>query len=730
MTTEFTKEQPAARSLTTTLATAFFALSVLTLLVTGGSLLFFYYQTQQEIISGNQLLIAQEASGTVSNSIQEIFSVLETSVRLTNPTTSQAEEQVRVLDGLLGLQPAFRQLVLLDTRGRIISRAARVSQVSAGDITDLLGDDALALLQQGKRYISPIYIDEVTGEPKVIIAVSATSPLDEYQGALVAELNLKYMWDLVDQLKVGESGYAYVVDKQGNLIAFSDTARVLQGENLNSIPVVSEFTNSDSITPPTKAILYQGIKGFSVVGSYVPLGTPDWAVVTELPWQEAYAEIIKVAIASTGIIIALATLAGLGGILLARRLSIPLVKLTETATAIAAGDLDRRANINSRDEVGALAAAFNHMTDQLRTLIGSLEERVDERTRILEIRSLELQTAAQVARDASIAQNTESLLERAAVLLHDKFNYYHIGIFLLDDNEEYAVLRAAGGDAGQLMLARKHKLKVGETGIVGHVAQTGEPRIALDVGADATHFQNPLLPYTRSEMGLPIKVENHVIGVLDVQSDKVNAFDQNSISIMQIVTDQIGVAIERTRLLDELVQNASAVEQSSQEYTARTWRSFLQQARRNLGYRYEGVSVETISDLPAETYVALERAEPVVLGSDGKGSTLAVPIRLRGQTLGILSLKFQSVEVPKETLQLVEEAADRLALALENARLVQDAQRLATRERQINTISAQVQQSTDLETVLQNTIRELGNTLGVPKTFIQIGMVPAKGKDK
>jgi nitrate/nitrite-specific signal transduction histidine kinase len=536
---------------------------------------------------------------------------------------------------------------------------------------------------------------------------------------------------LVDELKVGTSGYAYVVDRQGKLIAFSDTARVLEGENLGNLQVVGEFVKDTTDSGPGKAISYQGIKGFSVVGTYVPLGTPDWAVITEIPWQEAYADIIRVAIASAGIILALATMTGLGGILLARRLSVPLLKLTETATAIAAGDLDRRANIKSRDEVGALATAFNNMTDQLKTLIGNLEERVDERTQILERRSLELQTAAQVARDASIAQNIESLLERAAILLHDKFNYYHIGLFLLDDNEEYAVLRAAGGDAGQLMLARKHKLKVGETGIVGHVAQTGEPRIALDVGTDAVHFQNPLLPYTRSEMALPIKVENHIIGVLDVQSDKVNAFDQNSISIMQIVTDQVGVAIERTRLLEELVQNAAAVEQSSQEYTARTWRSFLQQARKTMGYRYEGVSIETMTELPVESQAALQQGEAIIIGGDGKKqSHLAVPIRLRGQTLGILSLRFQSTEIPQETLQLITEAADRLALALENARLVQDAQRLATRERQINMISAQVQQSTDLETVLQNTIRELGNTLGVPKTFIQIGIAPSNGKDK
>jgi K+-sensing histidine kinase KdpD len=107
---------------------------------------------------------------------------------------------------------------------------------------------------------------------------------------------------------------------------------------------------------------------------------------------------------------------------------------------------------------------------------------------------------------------------------------------------------------------------------------------------------------------------------------------------------------------------------------------------------------------------------------------MAVPIQLRGQTLGTLNLQFQGTDIPQETHRLVEEAANRLALALENARLVQDAQRLAMRERQINVISAQVQQSVNLETLLQNTVRELGNSLGVPKTFIQIGLVNSESK--
>jgi GAF domain-containing protein len=264
------------------------------------------------------------------------------------------------------------------------------------------------------------------------------------------------------------------------------------------------------------------------------------------------------------------------------------------------------------------------------------------------------------------------------------------------------------------------------------VTKTGEARIALDTGADAIHFRNPLLPYTHSEMALPFKVGDRVTGALDVQSDKTNAFDQNDIAIMQVMADQLAVAIEKARLLQEVEHSVQEMERSYREYTARTWRVFAQQSNQQLGYRYEGISPEPLSAPPPESLEVMEKGTSVILRTMAEkvGSILAVPIRLRGQTIGTLNLRFQGREIPAETSLLVEEAASRLALALENARLVQDAQRLATRERQVNVITSQIQQAADLNTILQNTVRELGNALGVPRTFIQIGIAPANETDQ
>lgn len=414
---------------------------------------------------------------------------------------------------------------------------------------------------------------------------------------------------------------------------------------------------------------------------------------------------------------------GLLGWLFGDQIATPIKTLTEAVTKLANGDFGYRPKIKTvSKEIYRLQASFYSSAEQMQSLIGSLEQRVNERTSDLEERAAELQTAARIARDVSLAQDVNELLQQTARLIWERFSFYHVGIFMIDKNDEFAILMAAGGEAGQLMLANKHKLRVGEVGIVGYVTKTGEPRIVLDVGDDSIHLRNPLLPYTRSEMTIPLEASGKVIGAVDIQSDKINAFDNTDIAIMQILTDQLAISIEKNRLIQELQQSVATIEETSARYTARTWHAFLQQETREPGYRYEGATFEPV-DMPSPDEIkAMEKGKYILTEGEKANTSLAVPIRLRGQSIGILNLKFQGTNIPRETIQLIEEAANRLALALENARLVQDARKLATREQQINIVSTQIQQSTDLETLLQNTVRELGNTLGIPKTFIQIGL--------
>jgi HAMP domain-containing protein len=208
-----------------------------------------------------------------------------------------------------------------------------------------------------------------------------------------------------------------------------------------------------------------------------------------------------------------------------RLISNPITVLTNTAEKIAAGNFDLQARVESNDEIGLLANAFNMMTRQLRIFINELEDRVQARTKqlaeqndVLQYRSRQLQTISDVAGSVASTQALEVFLNRVTDLISERFGFYHVGIFLVDEGGEYAELRASNSEGGKRMLSRGHKLAVGQVGIVGFVTGNRQPRIATDVGQDAVFFNNPDLPDTRSEMALPLLSGEKVIGALDVQA--------------------------------------------------------------------------------------------------------------------------------------------------------------------------------------------------------------------
>ncbi|MEZ0395178.1 MAG: GAF domain-containing protein [Anaerolineales bacterium] len=631
-----------------------------------------------------------------------------------NPATLEGQTTERFYT-LLYQSPRLQELFLMNLDGIVVIDT--ISTYKGADYSDR------EFFQRGLEglFINPPFYFRDPNEITIVISYPVLDRTGRVIGVVAGRANMRQFNMMVAATDPDASNV--------NFYLVESNYRLLTTSAIGAPATVQDDAIREAILSRRSGVMaYQNYRGTPVFSVYRWMPALDSVLIAELPQVIAYANVGALLRTNIGLSLVSAIIAVLGAYFTIRNLDEPLTHLGEVARHVAAGNLNVRAQIQREDELGILGQAMNDMTSQLQALIGELEQRVAERTRDLERRTVELQTAAEVARDASIAENLDELLNRAARLIRERFGFYHVGIFLVDENNDYAVLRAAGGEAGQLMLASKHKLRVGEVGIVGYVTKTGEPRIALDTGADAIHFRNPLLPYTHSEMALPLRIGERIIGALDVQSDKINAFDQNDITIMQVMADQLAVAIEKANLLQEVERSVAEMERSYREYTTRTWRAFLQQAAQTAGYRYDGIAPEPLSAPPPESLEALQKGSSVILRAEETkgGSILAVPIRLRSQTIGTLNLRFQGHEVPAETTLLVEEAANRLALALENARLVQDAQRLATREQQINLITSRVQQATDLEAVLKNTIRELGNALGVPRTFIQIGLMPTE----
>ena len=411
----------------------------------------------------------------------------------------------------------------------------------------------------------------------------------------------------------------------------------------------------------------------------------------------------------------------LGLILLTRRTLQPIQTLTRAAAEITEGNMSSYVNIKAGDdEIGILVNAFNRMTTQLRGSIVDLEHRVADRTSDLENQTLRLRAAAEIARDAASARDLGELLERSAQLVLDRFNFYHVGIFIVDKNREYAVLAASPTEVGRKLIANNYRLRMGEAGIVERVATTGKPRITLSTGSDGDYFDNPLLPDTHSEMALPLKVESTVIGVLDIQSDQPQAFNQDDLAIMQIMADQLATAIERTRLLEEVERNLHDLERAHGQYTREAWKRFGRSGQiSNQGYRFDNIRIEPITELSDSGKEALATGKVVRSNGGDAMNVIAIPIKLRGQTIGVVNAKLKE-GFGKDTLTTIEGAIERLASALESARLYEEASLRADREQSISQITSAISSSTEYEDILRVVVMEIGTMLNNTEVGIQI----------
>jgi len=359
----------------------------------------------------------------------------------------------------------------------------------------------------------------------------------------------------------------------------------------------------------------------------------------------------------------------------------------------------------------------------------NLELRVTERTAELEERTRQLEETsakvgaradqlsaiASVSRSIANVQNLDTLLTEIARLISLNFKYYHVGVFLLDDKREYAVLRATNSSGGKQMLERQHRLEVGRTGLVGSVAQSGRARIALDTGADAVFFDNPDLPDTRSEIALPLQVSGRVIGVLDVQSDLSNDFQNEDIETLSILADQIASAIQTAESFEATQKALQESERIYRSYIRQEWRTLIS-SQEHAGFEYDIKGVRPVLD-----------TQNAKGGKKLKGST-TIPIKIRDEVIGALSIQGDNEHnIDQDEVDIAEAIAERVALAIENTRLIEDSQRRAAKERTIGDISGRLGSLTDIDSIIQTAIQELGSN--IPDADIAIRFNPNINKD-
>ncbi|MFZ5857569.1 MAG: GAF domain-containing protein [Chloroflexota bacterium] len=368
---------------------------------------------------------------------------------------------------------------------------------------------------------------------------------------------------------------------------------------------------------------------------------------------------------------------------------------------------------------------------ELTELRDALERRVDERTAELTVtsrqnekRARDLQTINEISQAISTEQNLEKLLPLITDVVSDRFGFYHVGIFLNEPSGQYAVLAAANSAGGQKMLRRQHQLKIGAEGIVGYVTGTGTPRFAIDVGADAVYFNNPDLPETRSEMALPLKVAGKVIGALDVQSTESAAISNEDIATLSILAGQVSIAIENARLYETTRRSLEQTEAAYRQYVQNEWLHLAREERLS-GFRYSGGN-----SAPLESPLDLGEAGRVAEAGNihqsdadesGKPAQLAIPVKLRGQVIGVLHLTTQHKERwTDDDIDIAESVAEHLGLAIENARLFLTSANRAARERIVSDISSRISGNIHMKNILQVAAQELSQALNGSDVLIQI----------
>jgi GAF domain-containing protein/HAMP domain-containing protein len=406
---------------------------------------------------------------------------------------------------------------------------------------------------------TPPYLDRALNGLVATASAPVYDRTGKFRGVVAADVQLARVTSQVSQIKVAQSGFAFLINASGQVIAMPDAGYKEFGltpvSQSEQTPQTSVVDKGSSDLQAAVTHMRRGETGLTIFTAdsgdryiaYAPLPDTDYSLGVIVPVDEMIAPFLtanqriaaearttqSATVLIFGVVLATTLVVSLG---ISRVLTTPLRRLTETAQRIGAGDLNVEAEATTPDEFGTLAHTFNVMADQLRQSFELLERRVQARTD-------QLRASADVGRAAASTLDTDALLRTIVNLIADRFGFYYTAVFTLDDTGKLAVLREATGEAGRILKQRSHQLPIGGQSMVGTVLSTRQARIALDVGTEAVRFANPLLPETRSEIALPLIVGDHVLGALDVQSMQEAAFDESDAAVLQAMADQIAIAL-------------------------------------------------------------------------------------------------------------------------------------------------------------------------------------------
>lgn len=621
----------------------------------------------------------------------------------------------------------FDGYILLSPTGRLLIETGQIGQ----ELSATIAFTNSSLVRVGA--LSP-HIDATSftrdGRPVILAGVPVVNPDNQVVAILAGWVKLGSLNNiLLDNTGLGETGQTYLVRLRDRSLVSGPVAPM--GSTIDN-PVVQAAIQGEI----GKDLTYRKPNGQVYYSIYRQI--PDLQAV--MVAEQAETETGRISLANLAVTssVALASMfiALFISLVVTRSITLPVTELAASASAIAGGEREITVEVQRKDEIGVMAEAFNSMTGQLRTLIESLEQRVAERTRELAKRTRYLEASAEVSQATASILDLNELLNQAVEVIRERFDLYYVGLFLADETRRWAVLRSGTGEAGKAMLARRHRLEIGPTSMIGWSIANAQARIAQLAAEDEVRQRTTELPETRSEAAFPLRSRGLVIGAITVQSSLPNAYDETAIAVLQQMADALAIAIDNARLLSESQQALEAERRAYATQTQAAWEQ-LMRARRTFHVVTDVQGMVHIEPAAAEkdfpyTEMELAQRKGQTVSTDrnqqdsSQREAVAVPIRVRGQVIGVLDVAAPLDERGKplpwtgQEIAFLENIADQLGLALDSARLFEETRRRAERERLAGQITARLRASNDPQTILDTAVRELRQVLQAKRAQILI----------
>lgn len=634
-------------------------LLIVPLLLTGIIIVTYTYYNQRVQAISQQVLFAQQIASDIRASILAEEAELRAALQYRDLNQLAASQKERVLLDFLATHSTFEALTLYNNAGWELTYASSSDRVSK--ITE---DERKAVF----KYITvdtdyEIYYNVVLDGPGrkdmvIIVGIPLFNPrTDLLNGLLIAKLNTDLLTHTIRGLQADQSETVYILGGSNQVIFHPDV----------------EFAEKDiRFYPGNRSGIRSGLTGESrlvVSSNDIKLGGMPFHVVAEKPLDAflMYADYTLAIFFWAALLIIVA--GGAFGLVFIRGINEPIVNFTKTMENISRGNLSQWVEMEQFrfEELGVLSRAVNRMTTFARQKIATLELQIQDDARALEV-SMEISSRITVMKDL------DKLLEYVVNRIQTGYNFYHTQIYLVEEDTGDLVMAMGYGPVGQQMKKVGHRLKSDE-GIVGTVASTNQAFMSNNV-ADLINFvANSMLPHTKSEIAAPLRVGNKVVGVLDIQSSRLNQFGPQDLTLVQSLADQTAVAIDNIHLVEGMQASFGQIERLNRRLTREGWDEVGQETFTS-GYRYS----RTLGGVIPDSDAWLSAMEPATQqrklafqqegGSRSKVGELAIPLMLRGEVIGALGVKRDEIaNWNDDEVTAIEAVANQVSLALENARL-------------------------------------------------------------